>query len=154
MHQSRLGGINSSAHLQNRVRDVDKDQIFSKFRGKTPLVSAEIEQFESVAGFSLPAAYVRFLRRHNGGEGFIGQNSYIILWKLGELAEMNAAYHVSEFAPGLFIFGSDGGGEAYAFDVRTSAMPIVSVPFVGMDLSLAQVVALDFNDFLATLSEV
>jgi hypothetical protein len=133
--------------------DVDKDQILSKFRGNAPASAAEIEQVEADVGFRLPADYGSFLRHVNGGEGFIGPNAYIIFWKLGELAEMNRAYQVPEFAPGLFIFGSDGGGEAYAFDVRTSAMPIVSVPFVGMDLSLVRVIAATFNDFLEVLSK-
>ena len=39
---------------------------------------------------------------------------------------------VSEFAPGLILFGSDGGGEAYAFDVREAVPIIVEVPFIGM----------------------
>ena len=49
--------------------------------------------------------------------GFIGANAYVIFWKIGELTEVNKAYRVSEYAPGLFVFGSDDGGEAYAFDV-------------------------------------
>lgn len=89
----------------------------------------------------------------NGGEGFIGPNAYVIFWKLEELMELNKAYQVAEYAPGLFIFGSDGGGEAYAFDVRTPAMPIVSVPFVGLDLSLARAIAPTFSGFLDILSK-
>lgn len=155
MRSPRHGGTSSSVISPNiRVIDVDKDKIFSKFRGNVPANTAEIEQFEAGIGFSLPVDYGRFLQQSNGGEGFVGPNAYVIFWKLGELAEMNKAYQVSEFAPGLFIFGSDGGGEAYAFDVRTPVMPIVSVPFVGMDLSLARVIAPTFNEFIEALSKV
>jgi hypothetical protein len=47
----------------------------------------------------------------NGGEGSVG-DTYVILWRIEELIEMSKAYDVAEYAPGLFLFGSDGGGEA------------------------------------------
>jgi hypothetical protein len=81
------------------------------------------------------------------GEGFIG-NAYAILWRLGELTKMNEAYRVGEFAPGFFIFGSNGGGEAFAFDARTSAKPIVSIPFVGMAAGEAWAIGPTFDAFL------
>lgn len=149
------GGTSCNATSRNsKVTNMDKNQIFSDFRGNAPANASDFEQFETDVGFGLPADYESFLRRSNGGEGFIGPNGYVIFWKLGDLMEMNKAYQVPEFAPGLFIFGSDGGGEAYAFDVRTTAMPIVSVPFVGMDLNLARVIAPTFNEFLEVLSKV
>ncbi len=83
----------------------------------------------------------------DGGEGFVG-NAYLILWRAGELTEMNRAYQVTDYAPGLFLFGSDGGGEALAFDTRSEAKPIVSVPFVGMELKLARLVASNFKALL------
>lgn len=98
----------------------------------------------------MPDEYARFLQKMNGGEGFVG-NAYVILWRVEELLEMNRAYHVVEYAAGLFLFGSDGGGEAFAFDIRFDAKPIVSVPFVGMDLSLIRPVAQDFKTFLEEL---
>jgi hypothetical protein len=39
---------------------------------------------------------------------------------------------VAQFAPDLLLFGSDGGGEAYAFDTRESPWGVVKVPFIGM----------------------
>ncbi|MGR4866917.1 SMI1/KNR4 family protein [Caulobacter sp. LARHSG274] len=132
----------------------DRDHLLSKFHGNAPVSATEIERFEEVTGFELPKGYARFLERSDGGEGFIGPNAYAIFWRLGELVEMNKAYQVEEYAPGLFIFGSDGGGEAFAFDTRTSTKPIVSVPFVGMELNLANVMAPTFEDFLEELSKV
>ena len=132
---------------------MERDDLFSKFRGNPPAIAVEIERFEDEVGLKLPKDYAAFLRRSNGGDGFIGPNAYVIFWRLGELVEMNKAYQVEEYAPGLFIFGSDGGGEAYAFDARTLAMPIVSVPFVGMELNLARVIAPSFEGFLEVLSK-
>ena len=65
---------------------------------------------------SLPEGYMAFLERTNGGEGFIG-NRYVQLWRAEDLIEVNREYKTAEFFPNLFLIGSDGGGEAYAFDV-------------------------------------
>ena len=102
----------------------------------------------------LPEEYVEFLKLSNGGEGFIGKNSYVILWGVDELASLNQSYEVQQYAPGFLVFGSNGGGEAYGFDTRTTTWPVVQIPFVGMDWSLAQPLGGSFNDFLETLHEV
>jgi SMI1 / KNR4 family (SUKH-1) len=122
------------------------------FTGNLPASSSSIQQFESNAGLRLPEDYAEFLKQADGGEGFIG-DSYLILWRVGELLELNTAYQAAEYAPGLFLFGSDGGGEAFAFDTRSEARPIVSVPFVGMDLSLTRSIADTFTEFLEELNK-
>src|SRR5579871_2211090 len=81
----------------------------------------------------------------------IGPNAYVIFWSLGDLIEMNKSYQVEEYAPGFLIFGSDGGGEAFAFNTTISEMQIVSVPFVGMEPSLARVMASCFDGFIETM---
>jgi hypothetical protein len=124
-----------------------------QFHGNAPIGPAEIEIFETEAGFRLPTEYRMFLQNHNGGEGFIGSGAYVILWRLEELLKMNVAYEVEEYVPGFFFFGSDGGGEAFAFD-RTKEMAIVSMPFVGMEPDLATPIALTFGDFLKALAKV
>lgn len=122
-----------------------------QFHGNAPIDPTDIEIFEATAGFRLPTEYRLFLQNHDGGEGFIGPNTYVILWRLTDLLEMNAAYEVEEYVPGLFFFGSDGGGEAFAFD-RTKEMSIVSVPFVGMEPDLAKPIATTFSEFVNALA--
>lgn len=121
------------------------------FNGTTPASDDVIQKFEQSSGLLLPDDYVAFLRESNGGEGFIGENAYLILWPVEQLLELNTAYQVQEYAPGLLFFGSDGGGEAYAFDTRMAELPVVSVPFVGMGHSLVRRIAPTFSAFLATL---
>jgi len=75
----------------------------------------------------------------------------VILWKAEELVSLNKSYEVALNAPGLFLFGSDGGGDAFGFDLRAVAPPVVSVPFVGMDLGLVSVLAADMESFLEGL---
>lgn len=65
---------------------------------------------------SLPESYFAFLSRANGSDGFI-RDGYVQLWWAEELLEMNCAYKTAEFFPNFFFIGSDGGGEAYAFDL-------------------------------------
>jgi hypothetical protein len=100
----------------------------------------------------LPFAYENFLRMHNGGEGFIGDN-YLILWRSEELSKFNREYEVDQYAPGLLLFGSNGGGEGYAFDTRVASMSIARVPFIGMDLRYAIPVATDLNELFVQLAK-
>lgn len=96
----------------------------------------------------LPDDYMAFLGRANGGEGFIGDR-YVQLWKAEELVEMNRAYNTAEFFPNLFFIGSDGGGEAYAFDLSRTDARVFEVPFVGLPTD-ASAIANSFDSFLAT----
>jgi hypothetical protein len=120
------------------------------FNGNPPANASLIQQLETEASLRLSEVYANFLQEVDGGEGFIG-SAYLMLWRAGELLEMNKTYQVSEYAPGLFLLGSDGGGEAFAFDTRSETKPIVSVPFVGMELKAARPVASNFTAFLEEL---
>jgi hypothetical protein len=65
-------------------------------------------------------------------------------WPLDELAELNAAYSVEEFAPGYMGFASSGGGEMFAWAPSGS---IVCLAFVGMLAAEAQPVARSWAQF-------
>ena len=103
-----------------------------------------IESLEHTLGCTLPSDYKDFLKFTNGAEGWIG-DEYFILWPIEEVMRLNNAYRVETFAPGLLLIGSNGGGEAFAFDMRYRPAPIVKVPFVGMDLSLVILLAESFE---------
>ena len=112
---------------------------------------AAIHEATTLLGYSLPSDYVQLLQQYNGGEGFIGEN-YLILWKAEELGTFNREYEVKHYAPGLVLFGSNGGGEAYALDMRNDTMPVVRVPFIGMELSYARVLATTLTSLLRQLA--
>jgi len=133
------------------VTTADVARLLTKFNARGPAREELIREFEDKAGFELPGDYKQFLRRADGGEGFVG-HAYLILWPVEQLQELNDAYQVEEYASGLLLFGSDGGGEAYAFDTRAAGKPIVSVPFVGMERQLARAMGADFREFLERLS--
>jgi hypothetical protein len=106
---------------------------------------------EAMAAKPLPHDYLMFLRRANGGEGFLGEN-YVALWRAEELIEFNQDYQTAELAPMLFLIGSNGGGEAYAFDQSAGSSTVFSVPFIGMEYRYIEKVADSFHSFIATTS--
>lgn len=118
-----------------------------------PAEPEAIDRLSKSLGFSLPRSYIEFLKVHNGGEGFIGEN-YIILWRAEELTDFNREYEVTTYAPGIFLFASDGGGEGYGFDREDAAMPIVHIPFIGMKWQYAETVARDLPELFARLAEI
>jgi hypothetical protein len=60
---------------------------------------------------------------------------------------------VQEYAPGLLAIGSNGSGDAFALDLRQpSKSPVVSVPFIGMDLDHVSPIAENFDSFLQQLA--
>ncbi|MCH4827513.1 SMI1/KNR4 family protein [Planococcus halocryophilus] len=109
-----------------------------------------IRNVENQLGFQFPKEYFKFLLHSNGGEGPIGDN-FLQLWKVEELIEDNEGYSVEEFAPGLWIIGSDGGDTAYCLDTRSKELPFVSMPFIGMDLDEVEVCGSTFHEFLKIL---
>lgn len=125
--------------------------MLKQFNCNSPVGDRRITEFEDSMELKLPNKYIEFLKISNGGEGFIGDNSYAILWAVEELLELNYEYKVKEYAPGLLLFGSNGGGEAFAFDIRKLPWNIVQVPFVGMDLEYIEIFSDDFFGFLECL---
>ena len=97
--------------------------------------------------YSLPDDYLSMFTELNGGEGFVGEE-YLILWKAEELIPFNKEYEVDKYAPGILLFGSNGGGEGFGFDIRSKPYKIVEIPFIGMDLQYATPIADSFTNFL------
>ncbi len=122
------------------------------FNGNDPASDASISACEESLGFKFPRDYAQFMRGHDGGEGFVGDDSYLMLWQIEELEPFNREYEVADYCPGLLLIGSSGGGEAYAFDTRTSPWNVVQVPFVGMDFSLVEALGPSFDEFIETLA--
>jgi hypothetical protein len=128
---------------------VSPEKLFAKFDANPPASCDSVGQCQSRLSFRLPADYVQFLRRMNGGEGFVGKN-YLMAWPVEDLIRFNKDFFVDVAAPELFLFGSSGGGEEFAFDTRSSPLLIVAVPSI-VSLEDAITIAPDFNSFLQHL---
>ncbi|WP_246672093.1 MULTISPECIES: SMI1/KNR4 family protein [unclassified Mesorhizobium] len=117
-----------------------------------PAQSLVVDELSAILGVQLPEDYIDFLKKHNGGEGFINDN-YIIFFKAEELVDFNREYEVEKYAPGILLFASNGGGEGYGFDTQDPDMPIVRVPFVGMNRKLALKTARNIADLFSRLAK-
>ncbi|WP_395609729.1 SMI1/KNR4 family protein [Pseudomonas sp. B22129] len=121
---------------------------FIEGRLNAPADAGFVDGLAATLGVALPQDYLDFLKHHNGGEGFIGED-YFVFWQAQELAPFNRDYQVETYAPGIFLFGADGGGEGYGFDTEDAAMPIVRVPLIGMERQYAEPVAQSLSELFA-----
>jgi hypothetical protein len=119
------------------------------WRFASPAESTEIVALREAAPSALPESYFAILGVTNGGEGDLGvEPGWIVLWRTEDVLLNNREYQIAESAPGLFGFGSNGGGECLAFDLRDGgAGRIVMVPFIGMDLQEVVAIADSFDLF-------
>ncbi len=132
-------------------KSVDIAEILSSFQGNSPASEKDIADAEVAIGFPLPSDYQQFLLNMDGGEGFVGSGSYLILWRLSELAGFNTEYESASYCPGVLLIGSNGGGEAFGIDRNDGKICYFQVPFVGMDRSLIEVLSITFEGFLVAL---
>lgn len=109
---------------------------------------SQIACLQEWAGRQLPESYIDLLKTANGVEGFVMDNSYLILWPAEEVPKNNENYSVNKFAPGLILIGSNGGTTAYGFDTRRSSNEIIDVPFIGMSPDEVRVAGTNLEDFL------
>lgn len=124
----------------------------TEFDLNEPTTLSIIREAEGQLGIIFPGSYTKFLLGSNGGEGSVGE-LYLVLWRIEDLYELNDAYGVNEFAPGLVIIGSDGGDTAYCLDNRNKLNTFVSVPFVGMALDAIQHCGNNLFEFIKYLHE-
>lgn len=127
------------------------DSLLQNFNGNGVATDEMLKALEQQVGLKLPVDYRDFLAHYNGGEGFIAKQ-YLIIWRAEEILPFNTDYEVNLYAPGLLLFASNGGGEAFAFDTRSSKLPIVQVPFIGLELRYAKHVADGFSELLHKMS--
>lgn len=66
----------------------------------------------------------------------------------GRVNTFNKEHEADKYAPRIFLFGSNGGGEGFGFDTRSKLYKIIEIPFIGMDLQYATPVAESFTYLL------
>ncbi|MCW1246535.1 SMI1/KNR4 family protein [Pseudomonas sp. SAICEU22] len=108
-----------------------------------------LEALRVAAPRHLPIDYYQLLAFSDGGECSCSAHPFNFCLDSADTAsdvEQIAIFH--KIAPGLFVFGSDGGGQLFAFDLRGSEpWPIVTFDGVDLDGSIATV-ASSFTEFL------
>src|SRR3954447_9331401 len=132
--------------------DVKILKLVSEMQLNPGTSEAMLRTVQSDIRISFPADYADFMLKSNGAEGSIG-NWYLVLWPIEEIEAINEDYSVSDFAPGFLLFGSDGGGEAYAFDMKSGGMPIFEIPFIPLEAKEARLCGRTFVEFLEFLHD-
>ncbi len=112
------------------------------------LTSEEVRAAERALSIErFPEDYRTWLMTHNGLERWFGE-TYLVLYSLENVITLTQAAEAQERLPGYVAIGSDGGGEALAFDFRKTPPPVVMVNAVcsGWDEGLLQ--ATSFAEFM------
>jgi len=119
-----------------------------------PPAPGDVARLVSGCGVSLPEAYLTYLALTGGGEGELSvEPGWIQFWSADRVLALNLSYEVPVNLPGLFGFGSSGGGELFAFDLRGSpnCPAVVMMPFIPMEAAAARTVASTFEALLKLL---
>jgi hypothetical protein len=142
------GASEETMNLSDLVADPS-----AKWDRKPPAEPEAIQRLIAGAGVDLPEEYLSLLRHSNGGEGELGvEPGWFQLWPTEEVLDLNRDYEVAEFAPGFFAFGSSGGGEILAFDLRgEKPWKVVMIPFIPMEPEEAIAIAEHFGAFVQSM---
>jgi hypothetical protein len=107
----------------------------------------EVAALEEALG-SLPADYLAFLRRHDGGDGTLG-TLRLVVWHATQVVDRDRSY---DPPPGLILVG-EAGGQGLAFDLRGGDSRVVIVPFAGMASADAIDCGASFVGFLERVAD-
>lgn len=118
-------------------------EIFKKASLISPTTEEKIQELENQLGKKFPQPYKDLLLFSNGIVGmaeFEGAEIFAKFWPLEKLIEGNSHYKAQESIPGLFLIGSDGGGELFCIDFREDSQTknhFLAVPAFPMELKYA-----------------
>ena len=95
----------------------DISHYFTAETSAEPVATAEqVNAVQSGLDFILPADYVELVLAYNGWEGEIGEESWLCLFPLEDLVQVNINYRLlMEQIPDYFLFGKDAAEGGYAF---------------------------------------
>jgi cell wall assembly regulator SMI1 len=110
-----------------------------------------LSKVEARLNLRLPTDFRAFMLQHDGCDAWVGE-SRLCLWPLEELPEANNLFEMETHMPTLRLFGGDGGGEYFAFDITTDPWSVVAVPTVGMAQDTIVPMAPSFSGFIERLA--
>jgi cell wall assembly regulator SMI1 len=106
-----------------------------------------IEAAENRLRQRFPDDYRSFLESENGIAKWYG-DVYLSLYTIEQVVELNEIREHLAYQPELIHIGSDGGGEAIAFDFRQDPPTVILVNLVSTDWSEAILQAESFTEFM------
>ena len=123
------------------------------WKRKPPAERAVIQKLIAASKKRLPDDYITLLLYSNGGEGDLNiEPGWFQIWPAEQVIEFNQTYEIEETLPGFFGFGSNGGEELLAFDMRRSEpWEVVMIPFIPMRQEEAILIADSFQKFVQSV---
>ncbi|NRB76279.1 MAG: hypothetical protein HRU46_18110 [Verrucomicrobiales bacterium] len=100
----------------------------------------------------VPQDFLSYLKTENPTAGFLtsdGAERYFDLCPESELEGWNQDYDVSNLAPGFAVFGTNGGGEVYAFG---SDGGVYELPEIGMSAEVANLIFSSWAEFASHIT--
>ena len=101
--------------------------------------------------FGIDIDYLEFIKKHNGAEGFLSNDNYILLWNVQDLIALNPYYKDEPKCTNYFFFGSDGSNLGFAFDKKNKN--IIAIDFIEIGITEPEFIATSFKLFINKLSE-
>ena len=125
----------------------------ARWNTRQPASPAVVDELAHASKRQLPEAYLALLLYSDGGEGELSvEPGWLQLWPAAEVMKYNKIYEVDKALPHFFGFGSNGGGELLAFDLRDrGSCRVAMIPFVPMTESEAIVIAENFEAFVRAI---
>jgi hypothetical protein len=130
-----------------RIEELARDMI--RQPGASSKDLQELRDFFNSAGVSPSDDYLDFMKDSNGAEGNVGEKAYLAIYGIQEMRERNAASQA--FEPQLLFFGSNRGGEGYAFDLSRADKQIIAIQEIDLDRTYADDMGTSLLEFLEDL---
>lgn len=126
------------------------EQLTKELSRNELLSESQFLEWLSKINLNFAEDYLEFMKARNGGEGPIGKYSYVCFWPMEKLIQINEDYAVNEFAPELFLIGTNLGGTAYGIRKRSGVF--IETDFIGMSDEDVIVHGPGFAEFLLALA--
>lgn len=129
-------------------------KLNSNWMGSEGASVEALDALRAAAPRDLPVEYYQLLEHSNGGEGPLPDPLFNFCLDPAETASDASQISLfADIAPGLFVFGGDGGGQLFALDLRGEApWPIVTFDEVDPSGSILTA-ASSFSEFIALVGQ-
>jgi hypothetical protein len=121
------------------------------WQGNVGASAEALSKLRAASHLPLPGKLYEFLAFSDGGEGPLPLNPfYFILTSAAVIADNLNSHVFEEFFRGFLIFGSNGGGEYIALDVRGDPpWPVVALDMTNIDIAESLMpLAPSFDEFV------
>ncbi len=123
--------------IENLISQLDKNL--------PPIESSYLSLINKI-DFKIDEDFVLFMREFNGAEGFLNNDSFILIWNIDDIIALNPYFLDVKACVSLFFFGSDGSNLGYAFDKKNGT--VVAIDFLEIMEKEPEIVGENFESFL------